>query len=216
MEHNGGVERRSVGYRQHLNAEVGRLRRTIRAENEAMFRSERRARLDRLEERREEVIHLIEIELRAARALSAREDAEARMAEVDRRRDTVASTLASQRDERLELAEEELGQRRQLLDQISAEVDDAASQNRRRIAGDEQDRVASCRRDEERRERESAERRDYIDGLKAETAEDIRRLASETAEACEDLRERRHRALGGLFSWVDEFTGRYPERSITG
>ncbi len=216
MEHKGGRERRSVGYRARLSARVDRLRSTIRAENEALFTSERTARLDRLEERREEVTHLIEIEFRAARLENARDDAEARAAEVDARRDTVARSLADQRSERLEIAEEELGQRRRLIDQISSEVDDAASRTRDRIAAEEQARVAAYLRDEQRREREIAARCGYVEDLKAETAEDLRRLASETQTACAELRKRRHRDLDGVFSWVDEFTGRYPERSITG
>lgn len=216
MEHKVGRERRSVGYRARLSARVDRLRRTIRAENEALFTSERRARLDRLEERREEVTHLVEIELRAARLENARDDAAARAAEVEQRRDTVARSLADQRSERLEIAEEELGQRRQLLGQISSEVDDAASRTRHRIAAEEQARVAACLADGQRREREIAARCGYIEDLKAETAEDLRRLSSETETACTELRDRRHRHLSAVFSWVDEFTGRYPERSIPG
>ncbi len=214
MEVNGGQGRRSVGYRQRLSAQVHRLRSTIRAENEAAFRRDEAIRLERLEERREEVTHLIEVEFRAARAVRAREDAEARATEVEARRDHVATTIAEQRAERLETHQDEKEQRRTLLEKISADVDGAAAQNRQRMAAEEVARVATCRSDEARREREIADRRAYVDELKDEAEEDRRRLSSETQEACVELRRQRHRSLHAVFSWVDEFTGRYPERTI--
>ncbi len=179
-----------------------------------MFRREEAIRLDRLEERRDEVTHLIEVEYRAARAVRAREEAETRATEVEARRDHVATTIADQRAERLETHQEELEQRRGLLDQISADVDEAAAQNRQRMAAEEGARVAACRSDEARREREIADRRAYVGELKAEAEEDLRRLSSETHAACVELRQQRHRSLNEVFSWVDEFTGRYPERVI--
>jgi len=208
MERGSASQQRSLGYRHKLRTEVRAFIDEVVEEQQYVFTRDRRTRAAELHARQSEVEHLINEEFRATRLRQAAEDQDIRVEQTQHRHDEVRDSLDDYQAQRL--AQSERDQEQRVDEQMSRhnEVVADAKDLHAAIDAQESERIECADDDARTRYDERTQRTAYLKDLSEQTHELVDQLMRATTEVCNQTRTTRLSCLDGIYTWVEDFTGR--------
>lgn len=177
-------------------------------ERQRVFTRDRNARAAELHARQVEVERMINEEFRATRLREAAEDQHLRVEQTHNRHDAVRNSLDDYQSNRLAQSASDEQQRadesRSRHNEVVAEANDLHAA----MHAEESARIECARNDAQTRSTERNRRTSYLRALGEQTHELVNQLMRDTNDACQQTRNARLNCLDGIYTWVEEFTGR--------